>query len=105
MTASCQHVPFARAQFGRACAFLGACGDVSHTQGGQGVLLLALVGQGGGAQVEDQVQAVQQAPGPQQLEVLVVLRPDTEWTLITIGSVLTHNKTIIIDVMYHSIII
>ena len=66
-------LPFAWAKFRRACPVFGASCNVTHAQGSKWILLLALVSQGGGTQIEDQIQAVQQAPRPQQLKVLIVL--------------------------------
>lgn len=56
-------IPFSRTEFRRSCAILGTCGNIPDTQGSQRILLFAFICQGSGAQVEDQVEAVQKAPG------------------------------------------
>lgn len=51
-------LPFPWAKFRRSCSFLGSGGDVSDPQRCQGIFLLSLIGQGGGAQIKYQIQAV-----------------------------------------------
>lgn len=70
-------IPFARSKFRRSCAILGACSDIPDAQGSQRILLFSFVCQGCGAQVKNQVQAVQKAPGSKQLEVLIMLKNST----------------------------
>lgn len=72
-----RHTPFARPQFGRAHSLLCTRKDVSDAKGSQWVLLFPLVSQGCGAEVQYEEEAIKQAPGAQQLEVLeVLLRKD-----------------------------
>ena len=66
-------LPFARTKFRRSRAILGARSNIPDTQGSQGILLFPFIRQGSGAQVKNQVQAVQKAPGSKQLEVLIML--------------------------------
>lgn len=73
------HIPFARAQLGRPHALLSASNDVSDTKSSQGILLLPLISQGRGAEVQDEEEAVQQAPSPEQLEVLIMLSCQKSW--------------------------
>lgn len=51
--------PFPRSQFGWPCSFLASGCDVSDSESSERILVLSLVSQGGGAEVQDQVQAVQ----------------------------------------------
>lgn len=51
-------LPFARPKFRRSRAVLGASGNITDAQGGQGVLLFPFICQGRGAQVKNQVEAV-----------------------------------------------
>lgn len=66
-------IPFAGSKLRWSCAILCASSNVSDAQGRQGILLFAFISQGSRAQVENQVQAVQKAPGSKQLEVLIML--------------------------------
>lgn len=67
------NLPFSRSQLGRAHSLFGSSNDIADAKGSQGVFLLSLISQGCGAEVQDEKQAVQQAPSTEQLEVLVVL--------------------------------
>lgn len=68
-----RHLPFPWAKFRRSCSVLGSGGNVSDPQRCQGIFLLPFISQGGGAQVQYQIQAVQKAPGSQELKVLIML--------------------------------
>lgn len=73
------HIPFPRSQLGRPHALLGASDDVSDAKSSQGILLLPLISQGRGAEVQDEEEAVQQTPSPEQLEVLIMLSCQKTW--------------------------
>lgn len=104
-----RHIPFARPQFGRAYSLLCTRKDVSDSEGSQWVLLFPLVSQGCGAEVQYEEEAIEQAPGAQQLEVLeVLLRKDktrhqqgkphqTEGTCTPNASYLTTSATRVAD--------
>lgn len=66
--------PFARTKFWRSCAILGACCNISDTKGSKRIFLFPFICQCCGAQVQNQVQAVQKTPGSQQLKVLIMLK-------------------------------
>lgn len=66
--------PFARTKFWRSCAILGACSNISDTKGSKRIFLFPFICKCCGAQVQNQVQAVQKTPGSEQLEVLIMLK-------------------------------
>lgn len=66
-------IPFSRPQFRRAHSLFGPRKDVSDSESSQRIFLFPLVSQGSRAEVQYEEKAIQQTPGAQQLEVLIVL--------------------------------